>query len=42
MPDIHVNTDGTVTVLSADPLKLAGGSTDSDAPVNGVIGDLEI
>jgi len=42
MPNIHVNPDGTVTVLSADPLKLAGGSTDSDAPVNGVIGDLEI
>jgi hypothetical protein len=32
MPDIHVNPDGTVTVLSP---KLAGGST-------GVIGDLEI
>lgn len=41
VPQIHVNTDGTITILPIDPQSLSGGSTDAE-PVNDVIGDLDI
>lgn len=42
MPNIHVNEDGSVTILPVDPESLSGGVANSDAPVSDVIGDLDI
>ena len=41
LPQIHINSDLSITVLPVDPQTLSGGSTDAE-PVNDVIGDLVI
>lgn len=41
LPQIHINSDLSITILPVDPKTLSGGSTDAE-PVNDVIGDLVI